>query len=119
MTATVAELTDRYYREFASTGDFESVPMADDLRFCGPIHAYVDGDRYRTDCAELAASVRSLTIRHQYLDENSAHTVYDIDLGLPSGPIPSSETLTFADGVMVAADLIFDTTPLRPSPDAT
>lgn len=41
------------------------------------------------------------------------HTVYDLDLGLPSGPIASSETLRFADGVMIAADLVIDSTPLR------
>lgn len=112
----VAALAERYYRDFESEGDFESVPMADDLRFSGPIHAYVDGDRYRRDCAELAAAVQGITIRHQFVDGDQVHTVYDFDLGLHSGPIPSSETLTFTDGIMVAADLIIDSSPLRQKP---
>lgn len=113
MNPSVAELTERYYRDFASQGDFEAVPMATDLRFSGPMHAYVDGERYRRDCVELAAMVRGIAIRHQFFDGEQVHTVYDFDLGLPSGPIPSSETLTFADGTMVAADLVIDSTPLR------
>lgn len=113
MSPAVAELTERYYRDFASRGDFTTVPMADDLRFDGPLHAYVDGQRYRRDCAELATMVRSVVIRHQFFDGDQVHTVYDFDVGLRSGPIPSSETLTFADGVLVAADLVIDSTPLR------
>ena len=112
---SAAWLADRYYRDFASRGDFTSVPMAPDLRFRGPIHAYVGGGRYRRDCEELASAVQGMAIRHQFVDEDRVHTVYDLDLGLSSGPIPSSETLTFADGVMVAADLIIDSTPLRPT----
>lgn len=34
------------------------------------------------------------------------------------GPLATSETLTFADGVLVAADLIIDSTPLRPPAEA-
>ncbi len=116
---SAVDLAGVYYREFAANGDFESVAMAPDLRFSGPIHTYADGERYRRDCAALAAGVRAITIRHQFTDGDSVHTVYDFDLGLPSGPIASSETLRFADGVMVAADLIIDSTPLRTGRDDT
>lgn len=111
---TLAALTTRYYEDFASHGDFTGIPMADDLRFSGPIHTYRDGDRYRLDCGQLAAMVQSIEIRHQFTEGDQVHTVYDFDLGLPSGPVASSETLTFDDGVLVAADLIIDSTPLRP-----
>lgn len=104
----------RYYDEFRSAGDFADVPMADDLRFDGPLQQYADGPRYRADCARLAGQVRSLTIRHQFVDGDRVHSVYDFDLGLPSGPIATSETLTFDRGRMVAAELIIDSTPLRP-----
>lgn len=113
MSSGVVDLAARYYADFASSGNFASVQMADDLRFSGPIHAYVDGDRYRRDCVELASMVHSIDIRHQFVDGDRVHTVYDVDLGLPGGPIPSSETLTFENDVMVAADLIIDSTPLR------
>lgn len=113
MSGGVAELTERYYRDFARGGDFESVPMGGDLRFTGPVHAYVGGERYRRDCVALAATVRGFAMRHQFVDGDQAHSVYDLDLGLPSGPIPSSETLTFSNGVLVAADLLIDSTPLR------
>ena len=110
----VTTLTARYYEDFASQGDFAGIPIADDLCFSGPIHTYRDGDRYRLDCGQLAAMVRGIEIRHQFTEGNQVHTVYDFDLGLPSGPIASSETLTFDNGALVAADLIIDSTPLRP-----
>lgn len=113
MNHTVAELSEHYYREFASGGDFASVPMAKDLRFKGPLHAYSDGERYRRDCIELAALGHGIEIRYQFVEGDQVHTLYDLDLGLPSGPIASSETLRFADGVMIAADLVIDSTPLR------
>lgn len=109
----VGELTRRYYDDFADRGSFATVPMAESLRFRGPIHSYDDGDRYRRECVELAARVAGFEIRHQFVDGDRVHTVYDIDFGLPSGPIATSETLTYRDGVMVAADLIIDSTPLR------
>lgn len=115
MNGKIQQITDRYYREFAEHGDFTSVPMSDDLRFDGPLHRYLGGGRYRDDCRRLAESVQTVSIRHQFFDDNRAFTVYDFDVGLPSGPIATSETLTFEDGVMVAADLYLDSTPLRPT----
>lgn len=121
MSAGIVEPTQRYYRAFGSKGDFASVPMADHLRFTGPLHAYTDGARYWRDCTKLAATARGIRIRHQFFDQDQVHTVYDFDLGLPSGPIASSETLTFDDGVLIAADPVIDSTPLRamtPSSDS-
>ena len=111
--STLAAVTTHYYEDLATKGDFAGIPMADDLRFGGPIHTYSGGDRYRRDCGQLAAMVQNIEIRYQFVEGDQVHTVYDIDLGLPSGPIASSETLTFDDGVLVAADLIIDSTPLR------
>ena len=110
---TVAEVTRRYYAAFRTAGDFADVPMADDLRFTGPLQRYADGPRYRADCARLAGRVRALAMRHQFVDGDRVHSVYDFDLGLPTGPIATSETLTFDGGRMVAAELIIDSTPLR------
>ena len=62
--SVVAELTANYYRDLSTSGDFAAVPMAPDLRFRGPLHAYVGGDRYRHDCVQRAAMVQELTIRH-------------------------------------------------------
>lgn len=113
MSRTVGEASQRYYCDLADRGDFESVPMADDLLFRGPLHAYADGVRYRRDCVERTAKARSLVIRYQFIDADEVHTVYHFDLGLPGGPIASSETLRFDNEVMVQADLLIDTTPLR------
>lgn len=115
MSPSITQHTDRYYQDFASKGDFASVPMADDFKFRGPIHTYTDGDRYRTECKALASNVVAITIRHQIYDKNQVHTVYDFDLGLPTGPVATSETLTYdTNGMMIAADLYLDSTPLRP-----
>lgn len=113
MSESIPQLTARYYRDFAGGGDFTRVPMARDFRFDGPLHQYRGGERYRADCERLASAVTSLSIRHQFFDGDRAWTVYDVDVGLDAGPIATSEVLTFADGVMVAADLFLDTTLLR------
>lgn len=113
MSAATVEAARLYYRDFATQGDFAALRMSDDLRFRGPLHDYRDGERYRRDCTELASMAHAITIRHQFFDGDTVHTVYDFDLGLPSGPIASAETLRFVDGVLIAADLIIDSTPLR------
>ena len=115
---SVAELATRYYEDFTLRGDFTRIPMADDLRFDGPMHSYRGGDRYRSDCAQLSALVQGVEIRHQFIEGDQVHTVFDFDLGLPSGPVATSETLRFVEGVLVAADLIIDSTPLRPPTEA-
>ncbi len=116
---TALDLAHRYYEEFAGGGDFADVPMADELAFTGPVQQYVGAGRYRRDCADLAARVSSIEIRHQIVDGDCVHTVYDFDLGLPTGPIVTSETLTFRGGEMIAADLFIDSSPLRPPESAT
>lgn len=113
----IAAAARRYYENFADRGDFREVPMADELVFTGPLQQYNGGDRYRAGCRELAARTVALTIRHQILEESEpgsgrTHTVYDLDLGLRSGPIASSETLTFRHGEMTAAELIIDSRPI-------
>lgn len=45
MSATIIDLTRAYYRDFGFNGDFATVPMAEGLRFTGPLHAYADGAR--------------------------------------------------------------------------
>ncbi len=118
MTPTIADITARYYDNFSHGGDFHDVPMAADLDFRGPLFQYADGDRYRSDCARLAEQVRSLRIRHQFFEPDRVHTVYDFDLGLPTGPIATSETLTIAAGELFSAELIIDSSPLRPAGDS-
>lgn len=36
------------------------------------------------------------------------HTVYDVDLGLPTGPLATSQTVTFVDGAFASVEVIFD-----------
>ena len=113
MTPTTQQLSDQYYQAFRTGSDFSEVAMAPSLAFTGPMHHYEDGERYRTDCAQLAGNLASLDIKQQYIDGDRAHTVFEFDLGLPTGPVSSAETLTFKDGQLVAAELIFDSAPVR------
>lgn len=108
MYADNARAMRRYLAQLVSGGDFEDIPMREHVRFTGPLTSANRAEDYRSICRELAATVREISVRTLVGDDLVVHVVYDIDLGLPSGPLPTSQTVAFDDGAFSSVDVIFD-----------
>ena len=103
-----AAVVDRYLEELVEGGDFTDIPMRDDVRFRGPLVQADDATAYRAICADFADAVRSLAVRTRVGSDDVVHVVYDVDMGLPDGPLPTSQTIRFEDGAMADVEVIFD-----------
>ncbi len=98
----------RYLAELASGGDFADIPMRDDLRFEGPLATSDTADEYRAICRDFATSVADVSLRTLVGDDRVIHAVYDLDMGLPNGPLATSQTIEFVDGRLASVEVIFD-----------
>ncbi len=108
------QIADLYYETFRSRGDFADVPMADDLCFRSPMMKLDGATPFRQALSGLLGRFQSLEIRHQLANEGSVVTVYDFDMGAPSGPIPMAEVIEVAGGEITGVELLFDPAPLAP-----
>ena len=98
----------RYLAELVSSGDFADIPMRDDLRFSGPLASADTADEYRAISHDFSNSVRDISLRTLVANDSVAHAVYDVDMGLASGPLATSQTVEFIDGRFASVEVIFD-----------
>ena len=108
------DLAKLYYEDLANRGDFSSVPMADDLKFASPMMQLDSAAAFRGALGGLVQRVAGLAIRHQVQSGNAVVTVYDLDMGLPSGPVPMAEVLTAEGGAIAHVELLFDPSVMAP-----
>lgn len=109
---TPQQVADLYYDAFRNRTDFSEVPMAEGLAFRSPMMSLEGAQAFRGALAGLVARFQALDIRHQLADAESVVTVYDFDLGLPTGPIAMSEIVQVKGDEITAVELIFDPKPL-------
>lgn len=102
------ETMERYFAELVSGGDFADIAMLDDVRFTGPLASASTADEYRSICRGFAESVDDIAVRTLVGDDDVIHAVYDVDMGLPSGPLTTSQTVEFVDGAFASVEVIFD-----------
>lgn len=98
----------RYLDQLVKGGDFADIPMRDDVRFTGPLASSTSADEYRSICEDFAGVVNGVSVRSMVGDADVVHAVYDLDMGLPSGPLPTSQTIGFVDGAFASVEVIFD-----------
>ena len=107
-TTPIDVVVDRYLEQLVEGGDFTDIPMRADLRFRGPLARAGDATTYRSICADFASAVANLTVRTRIGSGDVVHLVYDVDMGLPDGPLPTSQTIRFEEGAMADVEVIFD-----------
>ena len=108
MYASNAATMQTYLDQLVEGGDFANIPMCDDVRFVGPLTSSTTAAEYRSICEGLAEAVRGLSLRTMVGDGHVVHTVYDLDMGLAGGPLPTSQTVGFVDGAFASVEVIFD-----------
>ncbi len=102
------ETIERFLCQLVDGGDFTDVPMHPDLTFRGPLAATDDAAGYRAICAEFSSAVQAVEVRTLVQRDDVVHAVYDVDIGLPTGALATSQTVRFADGQMIDVEVIFD-----------
>jgi hypothetical protein len=112
---TTAQTVALYYDGWQNRqGDLSDVPLADDFRFTGPVASFDTAEGYRAMAREAGQSVRSFTVRRQFVDGNRACSIIDWEMAIPGvGPMTSAELLEVEDGIIVRGELIYDAEPLR------
>lgn len=108
MYATNVQTMQRYLAELVEGGDFTDIPKSPDVFLTGPLSATTGAAKYRSICQGFAEAVRGLSVRTIAGDDDVIHAVYDVDMGLASGPLPTSQTVEFAGGAFVSVEVIFD-----------
>ena len=105
---TKIDVAERYYGALRGEGGFDDVPMADGLTFRSPTGQIEGAVGFHTAVGGLATRVQGLEIRHQAVDRDCVLSVYDLDLGMPGGPIPMAEVLAVTGGEIADVELLFD-----------
>jgi hypothetical protein len=108
MYAENAETMQRFLEQLVVGGDFADVPMRDDVRFTGPLASATTADGYRSICGDFATSVHGIAVRSMVGDDTVVHVVYDVDMGLATGPLATSQTVEFVAGAFASVEVIFD-----------
>lgn len=108
MHAENATTMERYLTQLVAGGDFTDIPMLGDVRFTGPLASASTAQEYRSICQDFADAVRDISVVTMVGNERVIHVVYDVDLGLPTGPLRTSQTVEFHDGAFASVEVIFD-----------
>lgn len=111
---TVQDIAARYYDAWKNrAGDMSDVPLADDLRYTGPVASFTDAEGFREMARGAGATVTAFEVRYQFVDGNRVCSVVDWEMSLPVAPMTSAEILEIVDGRIVRGELIYDAEELR------
>jgi ketosteroid isomerase-like protein len=111
---TAEQIVSTYYDAWRSrSGDFSSVPLADDFEFRGPLASFDNAAGFREMAGRAGAMVTSFEVRQQFVDGNRVSSIVDWEMSLPVGPMTAAEILEVADGRLVRGELIYDAEELR------
>jgi hypothetical protein len=112
---TVQEIVARYYDAWQTKGgDLSQVPLAEDLRFTGPVASFDSAEGYRAMALEAGQAVTSFEVRRQFVDGDTVCSIIDWEMAIPGvGAMTSAELLEVEDGVIVRGELIYDAEELR------
>lgn len=108
MYADNVRTMEKYLAQLVKGGDFTDIPMRPDVRFTGPLASATRAEDYRSICQNFADTVRDVSVRTMVGDDDVVHVVYEVDMGLESGPLLTSQTVEFIDGAFSSVEVIFD-----------
>ena len=82
--------------------------LAESVVFRGPTGPLEGAVTLRQVVGGLAKQLKQLDVRHQLENGDTVMTVYDVDLGMPGGPIAMAELLRIVLGEIAEIELLFD-----------
>jgi SnoaL-like domain len=100
------DVVNTYYEACNNGGDLTNVPLADDVKFSGPI-ASVQGDaNFRAHTAQRGHM--RCVVREQFMNGNRVCSIVDWTMTWPVSSLTTTEILEVRDGQIVSGEVIFD-----------
>jgi hypothetical protein len=90
------DIVNQYYAACNNGGDLSNVPLAEDVRFEGPLGSVEGADRFRTHTAQRGDM--RCSIREQFLRGARVCSIVDWELTWPIASLTTTEIIEVRDG---------------------
>jgi SnoaL-like domain len=105
---SVLEIVNSYYAACNDGGDLSKVPLADNVRFTGPLGRVEGAPAFRAHTAERGDM--RCRVREQFVKGSRVCSIVDWELTGPVSSLTTTEILEVRDGEIVGGEVIFDPT---------
>jgi ketosteroid isomerase-like protein len=105
------DLVNSYYEACNNGGDLSRVPLAEDVRFSGPLATVEGAAKFRAHTAQRGDM--RCTIREQFVRGNRVCSIVDWTMSWPVAALTTTEILEVRDGEIVSGEVIFDPERIR------
>jgi ketosteroid isomerase-like protein len=105
------EIVNGYYEACNNGGDLSDVPLADDVRFTGPLGSVQGAAEFRAHTAERGEM--RCTVGEQFVNGNRVCSIVDWELTGQVSSLATTEIIEVRDGEIVSGEVIFDPTRIQ------
>jgi hypothetical protein len=110
-SAAALSIVNRYYAACNGGGDLSEVPLADGVRFSGPLASVEGASNFRAHSAERGDM--RCSIREQFVNGNRVCSIVDWTMTWPVSSLTTTEILEVRNGEIVSGEVIFDPERIR------
>jgi SnoaL-like domain len=107
----VLDIVNHYYDACNNGGDLSAVPLADDVKFTGPLASVVGAASFRAHTAERGDM--RCSVREQFVHGDRACSIVDWSMTWPVSSLTTTEILEVRNGEIVSGEVIFDPERIR------
>jgi ketosteroid isomerase-like protein len=105
------EIVNRYYEACRNGGDLSGIPLADNVRFSGPLGTVEGAGNFRAHTARRGDM--ECSIRDQFANGNRVCSIVDWTMSGPVSALTTTEILEVRNGEIVSGEVIFDPERIR------
>lgn len=100
------EIVNRYYEACRNGGDLSGIPLADNVRFSGPLGTVEGAANFRAHTARRGDM--ECSIRDQFVNGNRVCSIVDWTMSGPGSALTTTEILEVRNGEIVSGEVFFD-----------
>jgi hypothetical protein len=108
---TAVQMVNSYYEACNNGGDLSEVPLADGVKFSGPLASVEGAANFRAHTAERADM--RCSVREQFVNGNRVCSIVDWTMTWPVSSLTTTEILEVRNGEIVRGEVIFDPERIR------
>jgi hypothetical protein len=111
VVVSALDVVNRYYQACNQGGDLSGVPLADDVKFDGPLGSVEGAANFRAHTAERGEM--KCALREQFVNGNRVCSIVDWTVPWPVASLTTTEILEVRNGEIVSGQVIFDPERIR------